>query len=76
MIRTLAGNVIQNPLVGTANRAMADMVKYAVEFGLTPSARARIAAGPRPQEASKFDGRNRERADRVIRFRSSRLILS
>jgi P27 family predicted phage terminase small subunit len=44
MIRTTSGNVIQNPLVGSANKAMADMVRYAAEFGLTPSARSRVAA--------------------------------
>lgn len=42
MIRTKGGNLIQNPLVGTANKAMADMMRYAAEFGLTPSARARV----------------------------------
>src|SRR5436190_22712494 len=54
MIRTTGGNAIQNPLVGTANKAMRDFIRYAAEFGLTPSARARIAAGPTPQRASKF----------------------
>lgn len=44
MIRTQSGNAIQNPLVGTANKAMADMVRYAAEFGLTPSARGRVSA--------------------------------
>lgn len=53
IIRTRSGNIIQNPLVGTANKAMADMVRYAAEFGLTPSARTRVAgldatAGPDP----------------------------
>lgn len=43
IIRTKAGNAIQNPLVGAANKAMADMVRYAAEFGLTPSARTRVA---------------------------------
>ncbi|WP_323768596.1 phage terminase small subunit P27 family [Marinovum sp.] len=42
MIRTKSGNFIQNPLVGTANKAMADMLRYAAEFGMTPSARSRI----------------------------------
>ena len=42
MIRTQGGNAIQNPLVGTANKAMADMMRYAAEFGMTPSARSRI----------------------------------
>ena len=44
MIRTSNGNAVQNPLVGTANKAMADMMRYATEFGMTPSARSRIAA--------------------------------
>jgi len=44
IVRTKSGNLIQNPLVGAANKAMADMVRYAAEFGLTPSARTRICA--------------------------------
>jgi P27 family predicted phage terminase small subunit len=46
MIKTTNGNAIQNPLVGTANKAASDMVRYATEFGLTPAARARLAIGP------------------------------
>lgn len=44
MIRTSSGTPIQNPLVGTARRAAADMVRYAVEFGMTPASRSRIQA--------------------------------
>jgi P27 family predicted phage terminase small subunit len=44
MIRTKQGNVIQNPLVGTANKAMNDMVRFAVELGMSPSARSRVQA--------------------------------
>ena len=44
MIKTTNGNAISNPLVGVANKAMADMVRYAAEFGMTPSARSRIDA--------------------------------
>jgi P27 family predicted phage terminase small subunit len=46
MIKTSNGNAIQNPLVGTANKAMSDMVRYAAEFGMTPSARTSITATP------------------------------
>jgi len=46
MIKTTSGNAIQNPLVGIANKAKADMVRYAVEFGMTPSARSRVTANP------------------------------
>jgi P27 family predicted phage terminase small subunit len=42
MIKTSNGNAVQNPLIGTANKAMSDMVRYAAEFGMTPSARSRI----------------------------------
>jgi P27 family predicted phage terminase small subunit len=55
IIKTKSENVIQNPLVGIANKAAADMVRYAAEFGLTPSARARLAIDPN-KKASKFDG--------------------
>lgn len=59
MIKTTNGNAVQNPLVGTANKAAADMVRYAAEFGMTPSARSRINATP-PAEAedpaSRFFG--------------------
>ncbi len=52
IVKTKSGNLIQNPLVGAANKAMADMVRYAAEFGMTPSARTRVAgmsdAGPDP----------------------------
>jgi P27 family predicted phage terminase small subunit len=49
MIKTSNGNAVQNPLVGTANKAAADMMRYAAEFGMTPSARSRISAEP-PEE--------------------------
>jgi phage terminase small subunit len=38
MIKTTNGNAIQNPLVGTANTAARDMLRFASEFGLTPVA--------------------------------------
>ena len=59
MIKTTNGNAIQNPLVGTANKAAADMMRYAAEFGMTPSARTRIAAeAPEDSEdpAERFFG--------------------
>jgi P27 family predicted phage terminase small subunit len=46
MVRTLNGNAIQNPMVGTANKAMADMVRYATDLGMTPSARSRVQVSP------------------------------
>jgi P27 family predicted phage terminase small subunit len=42
IIKTSNGNIIQNPMVGTANTAMRDAMKYAAEYGLTPSSRVRL----------------------------------
>lgn len=50
LIKTTNGNVIQNPMIGTANKAMSDMVRYAVEFGMSPSARSRVRANLEKQE--------------------------
>jgi P27 family predicted phage terminase small subunit len=44
LIKTTNGNAIQNPLVGTANRAMMAMMRCALEFGMTPSARSRLSS--------------------------------
>ena len=53
MIQTTNGNWVQNPLVGTAHKAASDMVKYAAEFGMTPSARVRLAI-EKKEPSSKF----------------------
>jgi len=44
LMQTTNGNVIQHALIGLARRARADVVRYAVEFGMTPSARSRVQA--------------------------------
>lgn len=54
MIKTSNGNAIQNPLVGIANKAKSDMVRYAAEFGMTPSARSRVEAKPPHEKADPF----------------------
>lgn len=56
LIKTTNGNAIQNPLVGIANTAAAAMVRYAAEFGMTPSSRARVVPGfaaPAPELGKK-----------------------
>lgn len=55
-IETTNGNVIQNPMVGIANKAAADMLRYAGEFGMTPAARTRMAIEAMGPKASKFSG--------------------
>lgn len=42
--KTVNGNDIQNPYLAIANRAQADLLKWSIEFGLTPSARVRLRA--------------------------------
>ena len=64
MTKTSNGNAIQNPLVGIANKAMADMVKYAAEFGMSPSARSRIEAA----RLAEGQGQGEAKKDRVSSF--------
>ena len=49
------GIMVKNPLVDRAEKAKAEMIKYAVELGMTPVARARISITTQKQE-SKFKG--------------------
>jgi phage terminase small subunit len=55
LVKTAEGASI-NPVVKVARRAAADMLRLASEFGMTPSARARIRAGIPPSFTSEFDG--------------------
>ena len=56
MIKTSNGNAIQNPRVGTANKAASDMVRYAAKFGMTPSARVLLAVDGSGAATSKWAG--------------------
>jgi P27 family predicted phage terminase small subunit len=58
LVKTTDGNARRNPLVKIASDAAEDMLRFANEFGLTPVARARLAAGgyAQPSPPSKFDG--------------------
>ena len=42
VVKTAAGNLIQNPYLSIANRAMEQTIKLAAEFGMTPSSRSRV----------------------------------
>ena len=56
LIKTTGQNVVQSPLVGVANKAMSDMVRYAAEFGMTPSARVRLnGSGGGGAQANPFE---------------------
>ncbi len=53
-VTTDKGNLIQHPAVGIANKALDLMLKFGVEFGLTPSSRSRLQVAP-PAEADPFE---------------------
>ena len=46
VVKTAAGNVMQNPYLSIANRAMRQMREMARELGMTPSARSQIRVQP------------------------------
>ena len=52
-ILTSNGNVIQNPLIGIANKAKTAVVRFAAEFGMTPSARSRVSVTPQEKDAEE-----------------------
>jgi P27 family predicted phage terminase small subunit len=38
------GRIVENPLLSIARKARSEVVKYAIEFGMTPSSRSKITA--------------------------------
>ena len=48
VVKTKSGNLVPNPYLAIANRAMDQMLVYARELGMTPSARSRIQVAPTP----------------------------
>jgi len=56
LYKTTNGNLIINPLLSVANKAMEQMHKFLTEFGMTPSSRTRISVNPKdePDEFEKM----------------------
>jgi P27 family predicted phage terminase small subunit len=55
VVRGSEGQPRTNPLIRIAETAANDMLRFASEFGFTPAARSRIAAGVGPPSSgSKF----------------------
>lgn len=54
VVETKQGNIIQNPLLGVANRALELMHKYLTEFGMTPSSRSRVTVSKKKDEKNPF----------------------
>ncbi|MCH8342474.1 MAG: phage terminase small subunit P27 family [Planctomycetes bacterium] len=46
VVKTKDGNLIQNPYLSIANKAMRQMHEFLVEFGMTPSSRTRVTVVP------------------------------
>jgi P27 family predicted phage terminase small subunit len=55
LVKAPSGYPIISPYVSISNKAMSQMTKMLVEFGMSPSSRARVAPGvtPRGESASK-----------------------
>ncbi len=53
ILTTIKGNFLQSPLVSIANRSMELMLKFMIEFGLTPSSRSRIVSN-KPDEGDEM----------------------
>jgi P27 family predicted phage terminase small subunit len=51
IITTEAGNLIQNPYLSVANRALKEMGRIGAEFGFTPSSRTRLHTPPVDKES-------------------------
>ena len=50
------GNLIQNPMVGIADKAMQDMMCYATEFGMTPSSKSMVRVDPENEAEDPAEG--------------------
>lgn len=55
-----SGVPIQNPYLAIANRAMEQLTKALMEFGMTPSSRTRIEVMPAPRAENPFAQFQRE----------------
>lgn len=55
VVKTVNGNLIQNPYLAVANRSMEQMARLAAEFGMTPSSRSRVQVAERDEVMSLAD---------------------
>ena len=55
LIKAQSGFPMQSPYLTISNKAMSEMRKWLVEFGMTPSSRTRIQVD-KPKEKSKLQG--------------------
>ncbi len=55
VVKTEAGNVIQNPFLAVANKCLLQMAQLESEFGLTPSSRSRIRMAEPAETIDPFE---------------------
>jgi P27 family predicted phage terminase small subunit len=55
ILKTEAGNIIQNPLVGIKHKAAEQMHKFLTEFGMTPASRSRIQVNRKPDNEDDME---------------------
>lgn len=65
IVKTANGNLIQNPYLAVANRALEQMTRLAAEFGMTPSSRSRVQVAARDDEPTLADILFGDAADRI-----------
>jgi len=61
LMKTTNGNIITNPILWVANKAMEQVYKYATEFGMSPSARSRIHLEPKDSKDEFEDFLNKKK---------------
>lgn len=55
VVKTVGGNIIQNPFLAVANKCLAQMGQIESEFGLTPSSRTRIRMAAPAETRDPFE---------------------
>ena len=55
VVKTVGGNIIQNPFLAVANKCLAQMGQIESEFGLTPSSRSRIRTASPAETSDPFE---------------------
>jgi P27 family predicted phage terminase small subunit len=55
VVKTEAGNIVQNPFLAVANKCVLQMGQIESEFGMTPASRSRIRASAPADQADPFE---------------------
>lgn len=55
MVKAPSGFPVQSPFLAIANKALEQMTKLMIEFGMTPSSRTRVHAIGAEKEADPMD---------------------